>query len=127
MAASQDKVQAILESLLEDSLPLVHKGIFTTEELRHAMCLREKHENNMLKPTYKLSDYLTAIEFEYELERERKFRIEAGAPTNPLFKKQAKTDFVSTHHAIQSSSASSASGTAPPTNSKATHTCGNST
>ena len=30
MAASQDKVQGILETLLEDSLPLVNKGIFTT-------------------------------------------------------------------------------------------------
>lgn len=31
MAASQDKVQGILETLLEDSLPLVNKGIFTRE------------------------------------------------------------------------------------------------
>ena len=75
MAASQDKIQAILEPLLEDSLPLVHKGIFTTQELRHAMCQREAHENNMMRSTYRLSDFLKAIEFEYSFERERRFRI----------------------------------------------------
>jgi hypothetical protein len=31
MSASQDKVQGILETLLEESLPLVHKGIFNSE------------------------------------------------------------------------------------------------
>lgn len=29
--ASQDKVQGVLESVLEDSLPLIHKGVFTPE------------------------------------------------------------------------------------------------
>ena len=30
MNASQDKIQGILENVLEESIPLVHKGIFTT-------------------------------------------------------------------------------------------------
>lgn len=96
MAASQDKVQAIVESLLEETLPLVHKGIFTAEELQAIMVEREKLENNMLRPAYKLSDYLKAIEFEYDFERQRRSRVQSLAPTNPLFKKQGKTDFVST-------------------------------
>lgn len=41
--ASQDKVQGILESVLEESIPLVNKSIFTSEELKEAMCQREKH------------------------------------------------------------------------------------
>ena len=119
MAASQDKVQAILEPLLEDSLPLVHKAIFTAEELRQAMCEREKHENNMLKPTFKLSDYLKAIEFEYALERERRYRIDTQSASNPVFKKQAKTDFVSNFVLMQSSKELSDFGTVLLTNSRA--------
>lgn len=49
----------------------------------------------MLKPTYKLSDYLKAIEFEYDFERQRRSRVQSLASTNPLFRKQGKTDFVS--------------------------------
>lgn len=37
MNAAQDKVHGILETLLEESVPLIHKGIFTTEELQQAM------------------------------------------------------------------------------------------
>lgn len=60
------------------------------------MTAREKHEHAMLKPTYQLSDYLTAIEYEYAVERQRRCRIEnLASSSNPLFKKQAKTDFVS--------------------------------
>lgn len=51
----------------------------------------------MLKSTFKMSDYLQAIEFEYGFERKRRDRIQTLAPTNPLFKKQGKTDFVSKH------------------------------
>lgn len=31
MSASQDRVQSILENVLEESLPLVHKGVITPE------------------------------------------------------------------------------------------------
>jgi hypothetical protein len=43
MTASADKVQFMLEACLEDCLPFVKKGIFTTEELRDMMNQREKH------------------------------------------------------------------------------------
>lgn len=100
MSASQDKVQGILETVLEESLPLIHKGIFTADELQSWMCEREKMENNMLKPTFKPSDYLKAIEFEYNLERVRRSRVQSLSATNPLFKKQSKTDFISTFHSM---------------------------
>lgn len=69
MAASADKVQYILETLLEESISLVKKGIFSQVELRDMMGRREKCENAMLKKTFKVTDYLGAIEYEYELER----------------------------------------------------------
>jgi hypothetical protein len=61
-------------------------------ELRDMMHRREKCENSMLKKTYKVTDYLGAIEYEYELERERRSRMEQLAKiedghTNPLFRK----------------------------------------
>lgn len=50
----------------------------------------------MLKSTYKLSDYLLAIEYEYSLERLRKCRIaQQISNSSVLFKKSTKTDFVS--------------------------------
>jgi hypothetical protein len=42
MAASADKVQYILESLLEDSISLVKRGIFSQVDLREMMSRREK-------------------------------------------------------------------------------------
>lgn len=48
----------------------------------------------MLKPSSKLSDYLAAIEYEYALERQRRYNIEQLSISNPLFKKQSKTDFI---------------------------------
>ena len=52
----------------------------------------------MYSSTFKLSHYLKAIDFEYELERQRLFKIknqEEGENINPLFRKQGKTDFSS--------------------------------
>lgn len=34
MNASQDKVQGILETVLEESIPLVNKGVFSSEQMR---------------------------------------------------------------------------------------------
>lgn len=50
-----------------------------------------------MKSTFKLSDYLKAIEYQYTIERLRLHRIKNTAEdnVNPLFKKQAKTDFAS--------------------------------
>lgn len=42
MAASADKVQYILESLLEESISLVKRGIFSQVDLREMMSRREK-------------------------------------------------------------------------------------
>jgi hypothetical protein len=59
----------------------------------------------MLKKTYKITDYLGAIEYEYELERERKNRMDQLAKiedghTNPTFRKESSSDFVSTNASI---------------------------
>jgi len=49
MTASADKVQFILESSLEESVPLVRRGIFSQQELQGIMLRREKCEHAMLK------------------------------------------------------------------------------
>ena len=75
MAVSSDKVQFILEGVLEDSLPLVKKGVFSQVELRETMAKRNQHERAMLKNEHQVTDYLAAIEYEYSLERERRSRM----------------------------------------------------
>jgi hypothetical protein len=54
----------------------------------------------MLKKTFKVTDYLGAIEYEYELERERRARMDQLAKvedghSNPAFRKESSSDFVS--------------------------------
>jgi hypothetical protein len=65
------------------------------------MHCREKHENAMLKREYRMTDYLAAIEYEYELERERRARMDQLAKLedghiNPAYKKESSADFAST-------------------------------
>jgi hypothetical protein len=62
---------------------------------------REKCEQAMLKKEYRLTDYLGAIEYEYELERERRSRMAELAKVeeghiNPAYKKESSSDFAST-------------------------------
>jgi len=54
----------------------------------------------MLKKEYKMTDYLGAIEYEYELERERRSRMDQLAKLedghiNPAYKKESSSDFAS--------------------------------
>ncbi len=62
---------------------------------------REKCEQAMLKKEYRLTDYLGAIEYEYELERQRRSRMADLAKVeeghiNPAYKKEGSSDFAST-------------------------------
>ncbi len=94
MPASSDKIQYALESILEDNLPLLRKGIFSEDEIRQFMAERERLENSLVKHSYRVTDYLSAIEFEYKIERERRYRIKNNSQTiDPYFKKEGKTDF----------------------------------
>lgn len=77
-----------MESMLPDMLFYLKKGIFDKEEIRSAMKHREQHEYNLMRKNQGLKDLLNAIQFEYDLERERRKRF------NKLtIKKQSERDF----------------------------------
>lgn len=60
-----DKVQFILEDVLEDALYMVRKGVFSQGELQQQMKRRERFEHELTKSTQKVTDFLKAIEYEY--------------------------------------------------------------
>lgn len=60
-----DKVQRILEDVLQESIYLVKKGVFTEGELKRQMTNRERLENSLVKKSIRATDYLKAIEYEY--------------------------------------------------------------
>lgn len=89
-----DKVQFILEDVLDDAAYLVRKGIFTQGELHQQMKRRERFEHALVNSTHRTTDHLKAIEYEYEVERIRRYRQETlGEQLDPRFKKANTKDF----------------------------------
>jgi len=60
-----DKVQFILEDVLDEAAYLVRKGIFSQGELQQQMKRRERFEHALVNSTHRTTDHLKAIEYEY--------------------------------------------------------------
>lgn len=66
-----DKVRVLIETLKNDILYFVRKGVFSKEDVKLIMKQREVYEYILCKKNFLLSEHLKVIQFEIDLEKKR--------------------------------------------------------
>ena len=76
---SSNRMAESIDFRLEQSIPelqdLVHKELFTQNEVKSIIKKRTQHEHTLLRPSAKRADYLRYIEYEKSLEKLRQRRL----------------------------------------------------
>ena len=62
-----DLVQSTIETMVPDMLFFMRRKIFTKQEIKDILKIRENFEYTFLRKTSTKKDYLKAIQYEYEL------------------------------------------------------------